>query len=89
MLSWRAERVLTSDKELVTLTTACNQLEAELLQGVLAEHGIPALLDASGVPSYLGLATRPVRLLVRPRQRAEAEQVLATFTEHSEAEGSR
>ncbi|MBI4506221.1 MAG: DUF2007 domain-containing protein [Chloroflexi bacterium] len=80
---------MTPDRELVALATVPNQLEAELWQGVLAEHGIFALLDAAGVQSYLGLTTRPVRIMVRPWQRAEAEEILAALAEIPEDEASR
>lgn len=70
-----------AETELVTLATASNQIEAELWQAALAEHGIPAVLMAGDVHSYLGVAPVPVRLLVRRRQRDAAEQVLAALRE--------
>lgn len=72
--------------DLVTLATASNQIEAELWQAVLADHGIQAMLKAGDVQSYLGVAPIPVRLLVRPQQRAAAEQVLAALSETPEGE---
>lgn len=88
-MGFESRSSLTPDRDLVALATVPNQLEAELWQGVLAEHGIFALLDAAGVQSYLGLTTRPVRIMVRPWQRAEAEEILAALAEIPEDEASR
>lgn len=70
------------------LATASNQIEAELWQGMLAEHGIPVVFGASDVQSFLGLAPRPVRVLVRSGQHAEAERVLAALRVTPEDEAS-
>lgn len=75
---------MTSSSRLVTAVTARNQLEAELWQAVLAEHGIPALLEPGGVHSFLGVGSVPVRLLVRPTQQADAQEVLAALAEAPE-----
>lgn len=70
--------------DLTTLATASNQIEAELWQAVLAEHGIPTVLEAGDVQSYLGVAPTPVRLRVRRQQRDDAAQILAALRERPE-----
>jgi hypothetical protein len=48
----------------VPLTTAPDQLTAEIWRGLLESEGIPAMLAPGDAASYLGLAATPCRLLV-------------------------
>jgi hypothetical protein len=58
------------------LTTAPDQLTAEIWIDVLHSAGLDARINPSDVASYLGIATRGCRILVPEDQRAGAEQCL-------------
>lgn len=65
----------------LALVTAPNQLVAEMWRDRLVENGVPAMLDPRGAVSYLGLATVPVRVLVREGYEGEARAVLGDLPE--------
>jgi hypothetical protein len=56
--------------ELVRVATAANQAEAELIQGLLREEGVPSLVRRAGgfdVPDFLAAGPRDILV---PRDRA-------------------
>jgi Putative prokaryotic signal transducing protein len=69
---------LSSGKgKLVKVAYAQNQAEAEMIQGLLSEHGIPSMLKrAAGfdVPDFL--AAGPRQVLVAEEIAAQAREVL-------------
>ena len=62
----------------VLLTTAPDQLVAEMWRVLLLKEDVAALLDAGDVVSYLGVSANPVRILVRESQIEAARTVLGT-----------
>jgi Putative prokaryotic signal transducing protein len=63
--------------KLVKVAYAQNQAEAEMIQGLLSEHGIPSMLKrAAGfdVPDFL--AAGPRQILVSEEIAAQAREVL-------------
>ncbi len=62
----------------VILTTAPDQLVAEMWRVLLLEEDVAALLDAGDIASYLGVSANPVRILVRQNQIEAARNVLGT-----------
>jgi len=60
----------------VYLTTAPDQLTAELWQGLLRNEEIPAVVRAGDTASYLGISAAPCRLLVPEERLAEARSLL-------------
>ncbi|HET6571684.1 MAG TPA: DUF2007 domain-containing protein [Solirubrobacterales bacterium] len=63
--------------KLVKVAYAQNQAEAEMIQGLLSEHGIPSMLKrAAGfdVPDFL--AAGPRQILVAEEVAAQAREVL-------------
>ncbi len=58
------------------LTTAPNQLTAEMWQGLLEGEGIPVVVRAGDTASYLGVMAVPCRLLVREGRLQEARTLL-------------
>ena len=54
----------------VVLTTAPDQLSAEMWEGLLKEAGFPAVVRPGDTASYLGVTSSPCRLLV-PQERLE------------------
>lgn len=71
--------------ELVQIVFANNSVEAEMIQGLLADRGIPSLLGPSGLNGpQLGFGTLPLgfdggsrRVMVRAEQAEEARALLA------------
>ncbi len=67
----------SSKGNLVKVAYAQNQAEAEMIQGLLSEHGIPSMLKrAAGfdVPDFL--AAGPRQILVAEEIAAQAREVL-------------
>ena len=67
-----------AEGELVRVGRAQNQAEAELLQGLLLEEGIPSMTKRSGgfdVPDFLAAGPRDILV---PRSGAEAARDLLT-----------
>ena len=63
--------------ELVRIAAARNQAEAELIQGLLREEGVPSLVRRSGgfdVPDFL--ASGPRDVLVAARNAVTAREIL-------------
>jgi len=66
-------------EDLIPIRTFLNEFEAEVAKGALTAFGIESLLshdDCGGQRAHLDL-TRGIRLLVRPEDRAQAEEALA------------
>ncbi len=63
----------------VLLTTAPNQLTAEMWAKQLQDEGIPAILKPGDAVSFLGVSAMPCRLLVPEGRVGEARAVLAEY----------
>ena len=61
----------------VLLTTAPNQLIAEMWKGLLVNNGIPATLRPEDTYSFLGVSSRPCDLLVDEEMVEEARSILS------------
>ncbi|MGH2974714.1 MAG: putative signal transducing protein [Solirubrobacterales bacterium] len=60
---------------LVKVAYALNQMEAEMIQGLLGEHGIPSMVQRT-VDNPEFLAAGPRQILVPEEAAAEAREVL-------------
>lgn len=68
--------------------TAPNQMAAEIWLEILRENGIEGRLSADDVISFLGVSSRPVRVLVRDDEIELAREILASSAaEPDEASG--
>lgn len=65
----------------VHLTTAPNQLTAEIWVNFLHADGIPALIKPSDAVSFLGVSGLSCRIMVPDDRLAEAKAVLASKLE--------
>jgi hypothetical protein len=65
----------------VNLATAPDQLTAELWVAILRDNDIPALIPPSDSPSFLGVTTLSVRVLVGEGDVARSKEVLAGLDE--------
>lgn len=62
------------------LTTAPDQLTAEVWQQLLQSEGIPTVIEPRDAISFLGVSPMPCRLMVRE---GLVEQALAILGQHS------
>lgn len=67
---------MSRDDRWVNLTTAPDQISAEMLIETLRDAGIPARISPGDVQSFLGLSNRPCRVLVDRSRQADAERIL-------------
>ena len=63
----------------VCVTTAPDQLIAEMWRELLVGQGIAAVVRSGDTASYLGVSAYPCRVLVRERDLDRAKRVLATI----------
>jgi hypothetical protein len=61
------------------LTTAPDQLSAEMWQDILRQQGIPAVINPADSVSFLGVSSFPCRIMVAPGDLERAKQVLASL----------
>lgn len=61
------------------LTTAPDQLTAEMWAEILHNDGIPARIEPRDAASFLGVSAMPCRLLVPEGRVSEAMAVLAQY----------
>lgn len=66
------------------LTTAPNQLTAEIWCEILKEEGITATIKPGDAVSFLGVSPFSCRVMVPEDMMAEAEEVLADYVNHSD-----
>jgi hypothetical protein len=66
-------------KKWVVLTTAPDQLMAEMWQDILSQQGIPAVINPEDSVSFLGVSGFPCRIMVPPADLKRARQVLASL----------
>ncbi len=69
-------RTMPSRPRLAYLTTAPDQLTAEMWRELLRGEGIPAVVRAGDTASYLGISNAPCRLMVHQERLSEARQTL-------------
>ncbi len=67
----------------VYLTTAPDQVVAEMLRNMLRQEGLNVIVRAGDTTSFLGVSNQPCRLMVDETQLEEAQEIL-TDTEISE-----
>ena len=61
------------------LTTAPDQLMAEMWRDLLLNEGIPAALRSGDISSYFGVTTYPCRILVDEERIEEARETLEGY----------
>ena len=61
----------------VLLTTAPDQLVAEMWRDLLKGEGVSALIRPGDTVSFLGVSTYPCRIMVRESELEEAREILA------------
>jgi len=66
-------------KKWVVLTTAPDQLTAEMWQDILLQEGIPAMVNPADAVSFLGVSSFPCRIMVAPGYLKQAKEILASL----------
>jgi hypothetical protein len=61
------------------LTTAPDQLSAEMWQELLQAEGITAIIEPKDAVSFLGVSSMPCRLMVPEEMLERAEAILSEF----------
>ena len=67
---------MTSRTRWVYLTTAPDQLTAELWQELLRNENVPAMVRAGDTASFMGVSNAPCRLMVPEERLQEARRLL-------------
>jgi Putative prokaryotic signal transducing protein len=76
--------VIKKDKWLL-LTTAPDQLTAEIWKDILLQEGIPAVVNPEDAVSFLGVSAFPCRIMVAPGYLKQAQEILASLQAEEEA----
>jgi hypothetical protein len=66
-------------KKWLVLTTAPDQLTAEIWKDILVQEGIPAIVNPTDIVSFLGVSTFPCRIMVAPGYSKRAKEILASL----------
>jgi hypothetical protein len=70
---------MAKPKGWVVLTTAPDQLTAEMWQDILRKQGVKVMVNPEDAVSFLGVSAFPCRIMVPPRHLKKAQQVLASL----------
>jgi hypothetical protein len=58
------------------LTTAPDQLTAEIWTDILIQNGIPAMINPQDTISFMGVSSLPCRIMVAYGSRQKAQEIL-------------
>ena len=71
-------------KKWVLLTTAPDQLTAEIWKDILLKEGVPVMVNAGDTISFLGVSSLPVRIMVASGYLSRAQEILASLQPEAE-----
>jgi len=66
------------------LTTAPDQLTAEIWKDILLQEGVPAIVNPGDTISFMGVSGFPCRIMVAYGYRKRAQEVLASLQPEAE-----
>jgi len=66
------------------LTTAPDQLTAEIWKDILLQEGIPAMVNPADTISFMGVSSFPCRIMVAYGDRQRAQEILASLQPEAE-----
>jgi hypothetical protein len=75
---------MTEPKKWLLLTTAPDQLTAEIWRDILLQHGIPAMVNPGDAMSFMGVSSFPCRIMVAYGYRKRAQEILASLEPEAE-----
>jgi len=70
---------MAKPKKWLLLTTAPDQLTAEIWKDILLQQGIPAMVNPGDTTSFMGVSAFPCRLMVARGYRQQAQEILASL----------
>jgi hypothetical protein len=71
-------------KKWLLLTTAPDQLTAEIWKDILIQNGIPAMVNPGDTISFMGVSSFPCRIMVASGYRQKAKEILASLQSETE-----
>jgi hypothetical protein len=75
---------MAKPKRWLLLTTAPDQLTAEIWKDILLQQGIPAMLNPADTASFMGVSSFPCRIMVAYGYREQAKEILASLQPEAE-----
>jgi len=71
-------------KKWIVLTTAPDQLTAEMWKDILRQQGIAAVINPEDSVSFLGVSAFPCRIMVAPGDLDRAREILTSLQAEAE-----
>jgi hypothetical protein len=68
------------------LTTAPDQLTAEIWKDILIQNGIPAMINPRDAVSFMGVSSLPCRIMVAYGYRQQAQEILDSLQPEESAD---
>ena len=75
---------MTKPERWLLLTTAPDQLTAEIWKDILLQQGIPAMVNPQDTISFMGVSSFPCRIMVVFGYRKRAQEILASLQPEAE-----
>ncbi len=66
------------------MTTAPDQLTAEIWKDILLQEGVPAMVNPGDTISFMGVSGFPCRIMVAYGYRKRAQEILASLQPEAE-----
>jgi hypothetical protein len=76
-------------KQWELLTTAPDQLTAEIWTDILTQNGIPAMINPQDAISFMGVSSLPCRIMVAAGYRQPAQEILDSLKPEEQNDGSQ
>jgi hypothetical protein len=70
---------MAKPKRWLLLTTAPDQLTAEIWKDILLHEGVPAMVNPADTMSFMGVSSFPCRIMVAYGYRKRAQGILASL----------
>ena len=67
---------MAKKEQWLLLTTAPDQLTAEIWKDILIQNGIPAMINPRDAISFMGVSSLPCRIMVAYGYRQKAQEIL-------------
>jgi len=75
---------MAKPKRWLLLTTAPDQLTAEIWKDILLQEGVPAMVNPEDTISFMGVSGFPCRIMVAYGYRQRAQEILASLQPEAE-----
>ena len=77
---------MAKTKGWLLLTTAPDQLTAEIWKDILLQEGVPAMVNPGDTISFMGVSAFPCRIMVAYGYRKRAQEILDSLQPEAEEE---